>query len=98
MIVVMKKNADEETITAVATKVDSLGLRSNVIVGEERTVVAAIGEERNGHQETLASLPGVEKVVPILAPYKVASRERDALNKPRLKVLLLLTNWIDNLR
>ncbi|MBD3674722.1 MAG: 3-deoxy-7-phosphoheptulonate synthase [Planctomycetaceae bacterium] len=86
MIVVMKKEASTETVSMVAQKVDSLGLRSNVIVGEERTVVAAIGDERNGFQETLASLPGVEKVVPILAPYKVASREA----KPEPTVLKAL--------
>jgi len=83
MIVVLKKEATQEMVSVVVKKVDSLGLRSNVIVGDERTVVAAIGDERNGHQETLSSLPGVEKVVPILAPYKVASREA----KPESTVL-----------
>lgn len=75
MIVVMKSNATEEMINRVAEKVESLGLKSHTIVGEERTVVAAIGEKRNGEQETLSSCDGVDKVVPILAPYKVASAE-----------------------
>ncbi len=75
MIVVLKKNATPEMVQRVVAKVESLGLKSHVIVGTERTVVAAIGEKRNGEQETLASLTEVEKVVPILAPYKVASRE-----------------------
>ncbi len=75
MIVVMKSNATEEMVNKVVQKVESLGLKSHTIVGEERTVVAAIGEKRNGEQETLSSCEGVDKVVPILAPYKVASAE-----------------------
>ncbi|GIT30722.1 MAG: hypothetical protein Ct9H300mP1_27680 [Planctomycetaceae bacterium] len=51
------------------------GSEGPVIVGTERTVIAAIGEKRNGEQETLSGLDEVDKVVPILAPYKVASRE-----------------------
>ena len=75
MIVVMKSNATEETIQSVAQRIESMGLKAHVIVGTERTVIAAIGEKRDGEQNTLASLSDVEKVVPILAPYKVASRE-----------------------
>lgn len=75
MIVVMKSNATEETIQSVAQRIESMGLKAHVIVGTERTVIAAIGEKRDSEQDTLASLTDVEKVVPILAPYKVASRE-----------------------
>ena len=75
MIVVMKTSASQENIDAVARRVEELGLKSHVIVGTERTVVAAIGEKRNGERETLESLDEVDKVVPILAPYKVASVE-----------------------
>jgi 3-deoxy-7-phosphoheptulonate synthase len=46
-----------------------------VIVGTERTVIAAIGEKRMDAKQSLESGPGVAEVVPILAPYKVASRE-----------------------
>jgi 3-deoxy-7-phosphoheptulonate synthase len=75
MIVVMKRNATDEVVQNVAQRVEQLGLKAHVIVGTERTVIAAIGEKRNGERETLESCPEVEKVVPILAPYKVASRE-----------------------
>ena len=75
MIVVMKSNATEETIQSVAQRIESMGLKAHVIIGTERTVIAAIGEKRDSEQTTLASLADVEKVVPILAPYKVASRE-----------------------
>lgn len=75
MIVVMKPHATEEMVKRMAARVESLGLKSHVIVGTERTVIAAIGEERDAELETLESFEEVEKVMPILAPYKVASRE-----------------------
>lgn len=75
MIVVMKANATEEMVQRMAARIEALGLKAHVIKGTERTVIAAIGEKRNGEQETLASCEEVEKVVPILAPYKIASRE-----------------------
>ena len=75
MIVVMKAQATEEMVQRAARKVDELGLKSHMIIGTERTVIAAIGEKRNGEQEKLLSLEGVENVVPISAPYKIASKE-----------------------
>ena len=78
MIVVMKRNASPDMIKRTARRVESLGLKAHVIEGTERTVIAAIGEKRDGAIETLSSYEGVEKVMPILAPYKVASRETKA--------------------
>ncbi len=75
MIVVMEPNATEGQIAHIAERVQQLGLRAHIIRGTERTVVAAIGDKRGGERESLASSPGVADVVPILAPYKVASRE-----------------------
>lgn len=75
MIVVMKPGSDEDAVQRMVSRVEAMGLKAHVIVGTERTVVAAIGEKRNGERETLESCEEVEKVVPILAPYKVASRE-----------------------
>ena len=75
MIVVMKRNATEGQISHMVQRVEELGLKSHVIVGTERTVIAAIGEKREQTKESLASGSGVDDVVPILAPYKVASLE-----------------------
>ena len=75
MIVVMQKGATPAQVEHMAQRVEELGLKSHVIVGAERTVIAAIGEKRDYMREALESGPGVEKVVPILAPFKVASRE-----------------------
>ena len=75
MILVMEKNATEQQISHAVHQVEQLGLKSHVIQGTERTVIAAIGEKREETKQSLESTPGVEKVVPILAPYKVASKE-----------------------
>jgi len=75
MIVVMKKDATQEQINRTVERVEALGLKSHVIVGTERTVIAAIGEKREEMKESLESGAGVSEVMPILAPYKVASRE-----------------------
>src|SRR5438105_41582 len=75
MIVVMKSGATQQQIDHVIGRVEQLGLRSHVIVGTERTVIAALGEKRDGAKQALETGEGVEKVVPILAPYKMASRE-----------------------
>ncbi len=75
MIVVMEKNASEEQIEHMIGRVQHLGLKAHVIHGVERTVIAAVGDERVTKAESLESGPGVAEVLPILAPYKVASRE-----------------------
>lgn len=75
MIVVMEKNATQDQISHMAERIEQLGLKSHIINGTEHTVIAAIGEKREETKQSLESGPGVSKVVPILAPYKVASRE-----------------------
>jgi 3-deoxy-7-phosphoheptulonate synthase len=75
MIVVMKKGASQEDIRHAVQRIEGLGLKSHVIVGTERTVIAAIGDKRETDKEALENCPGVAQVMPILAPYKVASRE-----------------------
>jgi 3-deoxy-7-phosphoheptulonate synthase len=75
MIVVMKPGATTQQIDHVIELIHGLGLRSHVIVGTDLTVVAALGEKRDGAKQALETGEGVEKVVPILAPYKMASTE-----------------------
>ncbi len=83
MIVVMKRTATPQMVQQLARKVEELGLKAHVIVGTERTVIAAVGAKRNGAKELLESYEEVEQVVPILAPYKVASLE----TKPERSVI-----------
>ena len=75
MIVVMKKGATQQEIAHMIQRVEQLGLKAHPIYGTERTVIAAIGEKRDEFRQSLESGPGVAEIVPILAPYKVASRE-----------------------
>ncbi len=75
MIVVMEPNATDADVEATVQRVESMGLKANVIVGTERTVVAAIGDKREHFKESIESSSGVSAVVPIAAPYKMASRE-----------------------
>ena len=75
MIVVMEPGATQAQIDATAARVEQLGLKATVIVGSERTVVAAVGDKREHHKESLESGEGVASVVPIMASYKMASRE-----------------------
>ncbi|MDB4353294.1 hypothetical protein N9Z64_01045 [bacterium] len=75
MIVVMEASATDAEVEATVQRVESMGLKANVIVGTERTVVAAIGDKREHFKESIESSAGVSAVVPIAAPYKMASRE-----------------------
>src|SRR6266702_975217 len=83
MVVVMKPGASQRQIDHVIDRIQQLGLRSHVIVGTERTVVAALGEKRDGAKQALETAEGVEKTLPILAPYKMASTE---IKKERARV------------
>ncbi|MBT5018844.1 MAG: 3-deoxy-7-phosphoheptulonate synthase, partial [Planctomicrobium sp.] len=75
MIVVMKRNSTAEAVQNMVSRVEGMGLKAHVIEGTERTVIAAVGDDRKGDKEVLESYDDVEKVMPILAPYKVASVE-----------------------
>lgn len=75
MIVVLKPGLSQSDIHRVVERIESLGLKAHISVGKERTIVGAIGDERLLADQTLESFPGVEKVLPILKPYKLVSRE-----------------------
>src|SRR5882757_8353189 len=90
MIVVMKPGAPQGQIEEVVGLIEQLGLRAHLIEGSELTVVAALGEKRDGAKQALETMAGVDKVVPILAPYKMASvevkRERTVVRALKLEV------------
>ena len=75
MIVVMKPDATDRQVEHMVGQITELGLQPQVIQGSHQRVIAAIGEERVGLVETLEAGEGVQKVLPIMAPYKRASRE-----------------------
>ncbi|HIJ64688.1 MAG TPA: 3-deoxy-7-phosphoheptulonate synthase [Candidatus Hydrogenedentes bacterium] len=75
MIIVMASRKKED-VDHVVAKVEELGYKAHLIVGVERTVIAAVGDERGKFRlQALESLPHVEKVVPILKSFKLAGRE-----------------------
>ena len=75
MIIVLKPDATEGQIAHIKERLEELGLTIHVSAGKERTVLGVIGDERILQEQPLAAFPGVEKVVAILKPYKLASRE-----------------------
>ena len=75
MIIVLKPNASESQIKHIVSKVKSLGLKPMISRGVERTIIGVIGEEDLLRVQPLEIFPGVEKVMPVLAPYKLVSRE-----------------------
>jgi 3-deoxy-7-phosphoheptulonate synthase len=75
MIIVMKKSATPDQIQHLVDRVNNMNLKAHLIVGEERTVIAVVGEERQHVKESLESAAGVAQLMPVLAPYKIASLE-----------------------
>jgi len=75
MIIVMQSRATDEDIRHVIGRIEDLGLHAHLSRGTERTIIGVIGDERVVRRENFALLPNVEEVIPILKPYKLASRE-----------------------
>ncbi|MGC7878427.1 3-deoxy-7-phosphoheptulonate synthase, partial [Desulforudis sp. 1190] len=74
MVIVMRHNATEEEISQVMAKLEQKGFKVHLSKGVERTIIGVIGDETGLADIALGALPGVEAVVPILQPYKLASR------------------------
>ena len=75
MIVVMKKGVADAQVKAISGLVESWGMKAHVSQGAERTVIGLIGDESVVNEPALEMMPGVEKVMPVLKPYKRASAE-----------------------
>ncbi len=75
MIIVLSKDATKEQITHVVDKIKSMGLKPWVSEGEERSIIGVIGAEDVIRLAPLEVFPGVEKVMTILKPYKLVSRD-----------------------
>jgi len=75
MIIVLRPDATEEQINHIIDKVQKLGLKPHVSKGTERTIIGVIGPEDILRVTPLEVFPGVEKVMSVLAPYKLVSRE-----------------------
>ncbi len=75
MIIVLKPDTTNEQIDHIVEKITKIGLTPHVSKGTERTIIGVIGPEDILRVTPLEAFPGVEKVMPVLAPYKLVSRE-----------------------
>ena len=75
MIIVLRKDVTEQQIQHIVEKAEKLGLKANISRGVEKTVIGIIGPEDVIRVTPLEVFPGVEQVIPVLAPYKLVSRE-----------------------
>jgi 3-deoxy-7-phosphoheptulonate synthase len=75
MMIVMKAGATEKEIRHVVDRVEGVGARAHISRGEEVTVIGAVGDREKVQRLGLEGSPGVDRVVPILKPYKLASNQ-----------------------
>lgn len=73
MVVVLKKEASLQEISAVREFIESRNIKIHISQGEYRTIFGLIGEVNEELKEQISSFPGVENIVPIMKPYKLAS-------------------------
>ncbi len=101
MIIVMKPHASTEQTEHVFERVRELGYQVHPIYGEQRTVIACVGDERGkARLQALELVDGVESVVPILKPYKLAStdwkQERSTISLSRQDLTMFRPTTIGN--
>jgi 3-deoxy-7-phosphoheptulonate synthase len=75
MIIVLKAGSTQSDVDHISEKLNEKGLKVHISQGEERTIIGAIGDERILREAALAAYPAVEKILPILKPFKLASRD-----------------------
>lgn len=75
MIIVMRSGASAREVGAVVDRIQHLGFRAHLSQGEERTIIGVIGDERPLDPGMFEQMEGVERTVPILRPFKLASRD-----------------------
>jgi len=75
MIIILKSHVTDDQVAHVVERVEALGLKTNVSRGQYRTIVGVIGDEAKAYATPLMAIPGVEEVIPVLPPYKLASIE-----------------------
>ena len=75
MIIITQPTATEEQINGIVARVHECGLDAKISKGASRVIVGVIGPEELVREKSLAALPGVEAIVPVITPYKLASYE-----------------------
>ena len=75
MIIILKSEVTDDQVQHVVERVEALGLKAHLSRGTYRTIIGVIGDEQKISAEPLRAIPGVHDVIPVLPPYKLASRE-----------------------
>ena len=75
MIIVLRAHTSDADRDHIVEKIHKMGLQAMVSQGVERTIIGVIGEEDLERMQPFEVMAGVEKVIPVLAPYKLVSRE-----------------------
>jgi len=78
MIIITRVDITDEELDHIRERVEAAGLHTHLSRGERRTIIGCIGDEARLAEVPLRSLPGVESVMPVLKPYKLASKEFSA--------------------
>jgi 3-deoxy-7-phosphoheptulonate synthase len=75
VIVIMRMGASSKEVGDIIKRVEDMGFRAHLSKGVERTIIGVIGDERPLQPEQWELLPGVERVVRVLQPWKLAGRD-----------------------
>ena len=78
MIIITRIDITDDELDHIRERVEAAGLHTHLSRGERRTIIGCIGDEAKLQEVPLRSLPGVEQVLPVLKPYKLASKEFSA--------------------
>jgi 3-deoxy-7-phosphoheptulonate synthase len=75
VIIILKSGVTDEQVDHVIRRIEELGLKTHLSRGTYRTIIGVIGDESKLQSAPLQAIPGVAEVIPVLPPYKLASKE-----------------------
>lgn len=75
MVIILKPDVSQEEMDHIVSKIERLGLKAHISIGEFQTIIGVIGDENKLVEQPIEAISGVERVLPIAKPYKLASRD-----------------------
>ncbi len=75
MMIIMNVEATQEQVNAIVTRIEAHGFKAHLSKGEERTIIGVMGNDPIKTKDQFMFMPGIDRIVPISRPYKLASRE-----------------------
>ncbi len=82
MIIITQPTVTDAQIDHIVARIEEFGLRSQVMRGESRVVIGVLGPEEMIREKPIGAIPGVESVVPVMKPYRLAAQENGAPPPP----------------